>query len=117
MADTPDYYSKFWPKYSGETPVLGWLPIRYWNCWDFARSFSVVWEGNVFVFDMPFLEEEDEWAGYFDVSEIGKVTEISETMVRKVRDPIKSWRIPVSSVTLDTTRKSFLDPAIFSTLR
>lgn len=116
MAVAENPYSVAWPKFSAEIAAADWLPIKYWNYWDFVRSFSVVWQETVFVFDTPFLEEEDEWANYFDVSRYKKTEETSESAFRPAGVSIGSWRVAVSDVTLDKTRKSFLDPSILTKL-
>ncbi len=117
MSDPQNFYDTFWPRFAGQTDDWEWLPIQYWNYWDFARSFSVEKEGKILVLDTPFLEEKDEWAAYFDVYEIGELDAGEEPRSRwlsAARDQMKRWRIPVCEVTLDKTRKSLIHGSIFA---
>ena len=116
MSNPKSFYETFWPRFCDQIVEQEWLPIRYWNYWDFARSFSVEREGKVFVFDTPFLEEEDEWANYFDVYEIGELMageEPKDFWLNTAHDQMKRWSIPVCDVVLDKTRKSLIHQSIF----
>lgn len=99
-----------WPHFA-EATGGGWLPIRYWQYWDFAREFAVPLGGRTFVFESAFLEERDEYADYFEVYDLG--TNVSLEKARAfwlspgyTQEPIR--RLDMATVLLDSTRKSLL---------
>ena len=121
MSATPesDFYKTFWPRFEDKTEGVEWLPIRYWTYWDFARSFSVQCEDSVFVFETPFLEKEDEWADYFEIAQFSSTIqgEPAELQSALPDDQVRRYTIPVSQITLDRTRKSFIHMSFLRLLR
>lgn len=82
-----------------------WIRITYRHYWDFARVFSLQFEGEKFVFDSPFLELKDEYADYFIVYKCDKNPD----------DPFDTYCslpvvdiFPVVSLVMDDSRKQYV---------
>jgi len=90
-----------------------WAPIAYGHYWDFARHFVVALDGQVYVLDSSFFDEQaDDYDDHFVVSRVKTPCALALKAVlinlpQTELDFVK--RIPVSAIILDrATRKSFV---------
>ena len=83
-----------------------WTPIKYWQYWDFARTFLITHRSLNLVFDSPFLDLKDEYSDYFIVYKIdGDIENVIHNYLNSNIVDI----VPVNEITLDhETRKEFI---------
>jgi len=79
-----------------------WLAIEYGGYWDFARMFRLTYQGMAFVFDSPYLEMQDEYAGHFIVY---RCDATSDSFTAAISSGTVVDILPVEKIVFDESRK------------
>lgn len=95
---------------------MAWLPIEYRDFYDIPRAFIVEYLGELYFFDCPFDEDNDEYPNYFSVYQLPIATieryETGSWIHLKDKGDLMGT-ISTNALKFDESRRRYIDETAF----
>lgn len=104
-----------------------WLPIQYFDFWDFPRSFAVEYQGKLYLFDSYYDDVTNDYTQVFTVYQLPielphRLNSVERTQLENisrehlVHSSVEVGRILASQIHFDQSRRRFIHSAAFHEL-